>query len=281
MEIKVAVLLTVYNRKEITIRCLRNIFSQKLVSGQILHVYLTDDGSNDGTPEEIKLLFPQVNIINGDGTLFWNRGMWKAWECAKEKEYDAYLWLNNDTFLYDYSISTLISLSSILYNKCIVVGAVESTKEKGKVTYSGYIKGRRLAPNGELQQVDYFNGNIVLIPKYVFNLVGNLDYSFRHSLGDFDYGLRAKKLGVQSYLTNIYIGECDRHEKLNDWCNPNISLRMRMYSLFLPTGYNPKEVFYFERKHKNIFIALFHQFTLLLRLLFPSLWIQFDHNAKP
>ena len=36
--------------------------------------------------------------------------------------------------------------------------------------------------------VDYFNGNIVLVPQFVFRQLGYLDDYFTHSKGDYDYG---------------------------------------------------------------------------------------------
>jgi len=61
---------------------------------------MTDDGCTDGTSKEVLEQYPSVHIVSGDGTLFWNRGMYCAWKAAvKEREYDFYMWLNDDTTL--------------------------------------------------------------------------------------------------------------------------------------------------------------------------------------
>lgn len=78
----IAVLLTVHNRKEKTLRCLQNLFKQEIPADYLIDVYLTDDGCTDGTPEAIRAQYPQVHIIKGNGNLFWNRGMYTAWEAA-------------------------------------------------------------------------------------------------------------------------------------------------------------------------------------------------------
>lgn len=78
----IAVLLTVHNRKEKTLCCLQNLFKQKIPNGYQIEVYLTDDGCTDGTPEAVHEQFPAVHIIKGDGSLFWNRGMYTAWDTA-------------------------------------------------------------------------------------------------------------------------------------------------------------------------------------------------------
>ena len=96
----IAVLLTVHNRKEKTLKCLSELYSQQLSKEYKLIIYLTNDGCTDGTPEAVKANFPDVIIVNGDGSLFWNRGMYKAWTVASsDKDYDFYLWLNDDTLV--------------------------------------------------------------------------------------------------------------------------------------------------------------------------------------
>lgn len=42
-------------------------------------VYMTNDGCTDGTPESVKQLYPHVNVIDGEGGLYWSGGMRKAW----------------------------------------------------------------------------------------------------------------------------------------------------------------------------------------------------------
>lgn len=273
---KVAVLLTVYNRKNTTVVCLNRLFQQHLPTECSLDVYLTDDGSTDGTAEAVSKSFPLVHIIPGDGSLFWNRGMWTAWEEArKHNDYDFFLWLNDDTYIYNDCIENLINSCLQMGGNSIIVGAVQWEDHSKGISYGArYDKKHLKAPNGELRESYSFNGNIVLVPKAVFKVVGNLDYQFRHSRGDIDYGLRARKAGFKIYQSAKFLGECDRHESVATWCNPNINLLKRWKSLHHPTQYNPREAFYFDKKHYGIGLAVFHQFTIYIRLIFPSLWIR-------
>ena len=102
-QMSVAVLMTVYNRKDSTLKCLSLLYRQtdslSRAGKYRFSVYLTDDGSTDGTSEAVSSLFPDVNIIKGDGSLFWNRGMCAAWDEAARTSPDFYLWLNDDTML--------------------------------------------------------------------------------------------------------------------------------------------------------------------------------------
>ena len=140
-----AVLLTVFNRKEGTLRCLANLSDMELPDGCQMDVYLTNDGCTDGTPEAVREMFPDVNIIDGDGTLYWNRGMYTAWEAAASAyAYDYYLWLNDDTFLYNDCIKTLYEASAVKENRSIIVGATVDTVTRQRVTYGGRWKERAL-----------------------------------------------------------------------------------------------------------------------------------------
>ena len=131
-------------------------------------MFLVDDGCTDGTPEAIKEHFPQVTIIHGDGNLYWNRGMHLAWEtAAASKDFDYYLWLNDDTFLFEIALKCLLNASNQTNNESVICGSTFS-KESQKISYGGNSdNGELLIPNGNLQEVFSFNGNVVLIPKFV------------------------------------------------------------------------------------------------------------------
>ena len=270
----IAVLLTVHNRKEKTLECLSYLYQQKIPEGYNLDVYLTNDGCTDGTPEAVKQHYPFVNIINGDGNLYWNRGMYKAWGSASSTQnYDYYFWLNDDTTLKENALSILISSSELKNDESIIVGTTVSTKDSKRITYGGRTKSAGLLmPSKELILCELFNGNIVLIPNFVFKIVGTNDSIFRHALGDFDYGLRAGKLGVKSYVAPEILGACDEHESLSIWCNPKQPFNKRWKAFRQPTGHNPEEFFIFEKRHKGLSVAVFHYFTNHLRVMFPFLW---------
>lgn len=271
----IAVLLTVHNRKEKTLYCLQNLFKQEIPDGYQMDVYLTDDGCTDGTPESVCAQYPQVHIIKGDGNLFWNRGMYTAWETAAEtKDYDFYLWLNDDTFVYSTMLTTLLKVSEEKNNRAIIIGVTQSLNHS-QPTYGGRLdNGKIPVPNGAAVEVTHFNGNIVLIPMYVYHILGNLDYYFTHSKGDFDYGLRAQAKSIQMFQAGEYLGECDLHESIDKWCNPEIPFNQRWKALHRPTGMPPKETFHLEKRHCGLMKAFFHYSTIYVRCIFPKLWIR-------
>lgn len=272
---RIAILLTVYNRREKTLACLANIYRQKSIDNYLIDIYLTDDNSTDGTAEAVKEQFPQVNIINGSGTLYWNRGMIAAWsEAVRKNDYDFYLWLNDDAVLIDEALRLLLNCSKEKDDKAIIVGATYG-ENSGVVTYSGYEKnGKRILPDGTLQRCEYFNGNIVLIPKAVYHAVGMNDNRYSHSIGDFDYGLRANQKGIEAFVSSCVLGFCDRHNNIPIWCNPNYNFKKRWKSFISPLGAAPLEYFLFDRQHKGLIKAYIGLIGSYIRCLFPQLFFK-------
>lgn len=272
MKSELAALITCYNRREKTISCLQSLYNCNLPENYTLSVFLVDDGSSDGTSEAVNKSFPQVTVIQGNGNLFWNRGMHLAWETAsKKKIFDYYLWVNDDVVLFE---NAIINLFKTAPDKNSIVVGTTCSRDKHETTYGGFdLKGNLISPNGSPQTCNEFNGNLVLIPNNVFNQVGNLDPVFHHAIGDFDYSLRAKKKGIKSYITSEYSGICETHKSLPEWCLPEISVKKRFKVLYSPLGNShPYYFFRFERRHFGIVTAIKHYLSIHLRASFPKLW---------
>ena len=271
---ELSVLLTVHNRKEKTLQCLKELYMQNGIGTEYkINVFLTDDGCTDGTPETVKAQFPEVHVIKGDGSLFWNRGMYTAWKEAAKYPTDYFLWLNDDTFLYKDTISRLIA-NSKQHNDCsIILGSTCDTETKSKITYGGLDRKRETVfSTTEFLPCFYMHGNIVLIPLYVFEQIGFNDAYYRHSLGDHDYGLMAQKKGIKVLVSPGVYGECDVHATISKWKNPQVSLKERWKAMFKPTGQNPFEFFHFRKKHFGLMPACKTFMTMFAHVLFPSLW---------
>lgn len=267
-----AALLTVFNRKDKTLECLKRLYNQLPIDGYQVDVYIVNDGCTDGTPEAVALQYPEVNIVNGNGNLFWNRGMYTAWQEAAKKDYDFYLWLNDDTFIFQNALKILLGYSDETNNNAVIVSAICSS-DREKTTYGGHGINGILTPNGTLQNCVTFVGNCVLIPKVIFHAVGNLDWKFRHAIGDLDYGYRVKKAGFDIYLSKEYLGICDLNPKLPPWARKEVPLIKRIKNLYSPLGYaEPIPFFYYEKRHFGILTAIKHFITIHIRVLFPQLW---------
>ncbi|HBL62833.1 MAG TPA: glycosyltransferase family 2 protein [Cyanobacteria bacterium UBA8803] len=244
---RVAVLITCHNRKPKTLACLDALFKQVLPPEVTIEVYLVDDGSSDGTAEAVHQTYPQVQIIYGDGNLYWNGGMRLAFAQASEQDYDYYLWLNDDTLLYPDALGTLLTTSSHLVeqgNDCAIVVGSAQDPDKGIHTYGGVVKEhwwhpfhfRKVKPKEVVQQCDSMNGNCVLIPRSVVQVVGNLDPVLTHYAGDYDYGLRAQKHGCTVWIAPGYAGTCSSNTSLNPTLNSDQTKQEQLQQMSQPKG---------------------------------------------
>ncbi|MCQ5363558.1 glycosyltransferase family 2 protein [Anoxybacillus salavatliensis] len=262
---RVAVLMCCYNRKNKTVRSVQEIYKQEIESDFKVDIYLLDDGSMDGTEEAILLNFPEVNIIKGDGNYFWNGGMRAAYDEAKKGDYDFYVWLNDDTFIYKDTFKILLSTYYSLEEKYqeypkIIVGT--TTDQNGNLTYGGVKKFSIVRPvkykivypdRNKVNECDTFNGNIVLIDKKVYKLVGNLDAAFVHGMGDFDFGLRAKKKGAKLFVAPGILGICEKNPIKGTYNDTSLSLVEGYKKLLSIKGLPIKQWYVYTKRHAGLF----------------------------
>lgn len=262
-----AVLLTCYNRKKNTLKCLTSLYEQN-INLMSMHVFLVDDGSTDGTAAEVREKFPKVNIIHGNGSLFWNRGMHLAFSRSLKIEFDFYLWLNDDTHLYPKALSNLFNLyyrQNHIGENPIIVGSTLDPYTK-KISYGGYkrdsswhpFKYQLINPNHKLPvSCDTMCGNCVLIPKQVVDIVGNINPTYRHRWGDVDYGLRAKRAGCKIYTAPGFIGECSFNMHSNTWEDKKLTFKQRLHAINSIKGLQKEDWKYYTRRYGGFFWFLF------------------------
>jgi len=232
-----AVIMTCYNRRDTTVRCLEALRAQDGL-GAVPNLFVTDDGSTDGTSEAIKAVWPHATIIQGTGSLYWAAGMAVAERAAVGDRPDYLLWLNDDTVLDPDAVMRLLALSRNMPNS-IVVGATRDPKT-GEGTYGGrtrmdYHPQRlaRLPLAQKVQRADTFNGNVVLVPWSVRLAVGPIDGAFPHAYADDDYGLRATAKGVPIIQAPGAVGTCPRNPAMP---SSSKGLTDRWGQLQSPTG---------------------------------------------
>ena len=266
----VAILLTCYNRVNTTLKALEKIFNASIPVGYELSIYLVDDASPDNTGEITKDKYPKITVINGNGDLYWNGGMRLAWEtAAKIKDYDFYIWMNDDTFLYEQSLVNLF-LDYGKINKMSILTAACHEPNSDIFSYGGRTEKGPIIPNyNNPQECKYINGNLVLIPKHIYKEVGNLSSAYTHCLGDFDYGLRVIKNGYFCYTTSKYIAEC-KLNLVSDYINPEFNLIKRIRSYFKSKDINLKEMIHYTIKHKGYLAVIKLILSIHFRIIFPK-----------
>lgn len=252
-----------HNRRENTLSCLRALKRQSISERLLIEVYLLDDGSTDGTSEAVRNEFSNVHVIEGDGNLYWNRGMHTSFAAAIKEGFDYYVWLNDDSILYENAFEVLLHSSAQLKNsgiECAIIGSAMQDPVSGKFTYGGVkryrvrwgrIKLERIAPANEMIQCEASNGNCVLIPAIVAKTIGNLDPVYLHRWGDHDYCFRALKHGCSVWLAPGYLGTCEKNPTDGTWEDVSLPILDRIRKLNSPRGYQFRDYVVYTWRHRG------------------------------
>lgn len=240
-----AALITCHNRRESTVLCLERLRPQLQAEDR---VFLIDDGSTDGTSEAVAKEFPEVLIAKGDGSLFWAKGMRKAWEAAvaERDDWDGYLWLNDDTELSADAIQKLLAVDD---GERIVVG--DLVDGEGDVVYG-------------LRKGGLFTGNCVLVPRKVYERLGMICGDYSHAWADSDYAMMAKRAGIEVVSAGV-VGHAEGHP--NRPSLKGLSLRGRIGMLRDPKGWNLHDLWLYRLRNWGFLAAICSCIHLVVHVL--------------
>jgi len=265
--------LTCFNRKSNTEQAIRT-----LVQGNPLCKFsfiVVDDNSTDGTYELVNTLKNEfdIHIIKGSGQLFYSGGMRVGINYALDNHihdsFDYLLMLNDDVYFYERCIEKMAHQSENQGN-AIVIGAtcnVEDSLSYGAIQYIHGYKYRKIPVADWQMPADTFNANCVLIPFEIFIRVGSIDPHYKHSLGDFDYGLNIKRNGFDMFSSKEYVGICNTNSSSNTWTDINLSRKERIKKKESVKGAPVKQWFYFLNKNFGFLTAVIGSCTPYLRIL--------------
>ena len=245
---KIAILLTCYNRKNKTLSALSSLqkAAQCFKYPLKISVYLTDDGSTDGTSEAVRASFPKVVVLPGTGSLYWAGGMHNSWKEAVKKEYNGFLLINDDTDVYEDLFIKLKQTEEHCVKhfgqKGIYIGSTRDPKT-GNFTYGGGVitnkflfKRKMLQPNDTIQECQVGNANIMYVSSDVVKKIGILSNKYIHGLADFDYTLEAVKNKIPVLIASDYCGYCT-HDHQDFYKNfSNMKFKDRVKLMKSPTG---------------------------------------------
>lgn len=266
--IKVLGLMTCFNRKEKTVRALRNLIKGN--PNLQMSFIVADDGSSDGTYEAL-MEMPEVTVLRGNGSLFYSGGMRLAIEEAKKvkEPFDYCLLFNDDVDFVQFAIEDLCKRD----NSVIWVGP--TSDEQGNLSYGGVVKLSKWRPKTEIimayteegRVCDTFNANCVLIPWEIFKNLDNIDPVYTHSMGDFDYGFSAKRKEIQIKVSDKFVGVCPDNPVQASWRNTELSLKERLKRKESPKGLPGKEWFHYLAKNYNILTAIVYSTIPYIRII--------------
>jgi len=214
------VLIACHNRADLTVQSVTGFLASAQKAGIDLSFTVFDDGSTDGTAQRLSEIPTDITVLRGNGSAFWARSMSIAEKCVLNSmapnSSDFLVWLNDDVRIDDDSVARLVE--SVNQNpECVVVGAVRAPGVDS-VSYSGMrrsgvhpLRFRTLPAADASQDVDTFNGNLVVVPTSVALRLGGIDGEFSHGLADIDYGLRCGRMGIRVVQAAGTFGTCPRN----------------------------------------------------------------------
>jgi len=202
---KVEIVTPVHNRREETLQCLKSL-ARIDRTGLSVHMIIVDDGSTDGTAEAVKSEFPDVEIVKGDGNLWYTAGTNRGLEAALRHDPDYVLAINNDSIFDDKCILNMVECAE--KHPRSVVGAI-------LLDWSVPHRIFQVAPRWELLrggyrhwfrqtiwtipdspwEVELIVGNCVLYPAETIREVGLMDEKRLTQYGDAEYTPRMRRAG--------------------------------------------------------------------------------------
>lgn len=277
----IAVLLTCYNRKEKTIACISSLAAARERMQREapewnggLEFIVTDDRSTDGTPEALQRLPYQIRLLQGSGQLFWCGGMNRSMDyvLSQPEPYRYVMLVNDDVRFYPDALHRLIRRLERTGADIVVGSTVDSG---GKMSYGGirmtsrhFARYQMIEPSGEIAACDTFNCNCIIMAADTFCRLGRLDSAYIHSMGDFDYGMRAAKKGLLIVNCDAHIGECDGNKTEGTWKDASLPRRERLALKEGPKGLPKHDWYHFIRKNYGFLPACYHSITPYIRILF-------------
>lgn len=264
---RIILVVTCYNRLELTKAFLRSVESSTIWPDNVLDILLVDDASPDNTGEEIKKAFPRVEVIYGNGELYWAGGVRLALNYLGERldQYSKILLANDDIEFFPGAIVELVELSNS--NQALVGGTVvtrdgliESTG--GRLGRLCKPKPRWLQPSGEAQECDLLPGHMLLIPLGKLKQLGGFDPKLLYRFLDLDITIRASRAGIKVLLApNPLAFTNDYHDYFKETSAMRGTIRQLVRAvLFSPKGPYWRESLYYLRKVDPIFWWLWFPF---------------------
>lgn len=203
----ICIVIPVHNRKKFTRECLLSLESQTI---SVDYIIVVDDGSTDGTKKMIQTEFPEVILLEGNGSLYWTAAINMGIKTALSLKADFVLTLNNDTVAAPDFVEKMVLHAD--QKPPILLGALDINMKSKKAYYGGELFNWRSGASTYLlnvlkkeeqhglHEVSLFPARGLLIPRLVFETIGLFEEKqLPHYLADYDFTQRARKKGFKIY----------------------------------------------------------------------------------
>lgn len=206
----VYILIPAYNNKKEVLELLGCLAPQ---SFRDFRTVLVDDGSTDGTEQEVRRLYPQTIVLRGDGGLWWTGANYMGVEhiLKEASEGDFILLLNNDLTVEGDYLQSLVDASNefgrAIAGSTLVDFNNRDFMESGvkldrylNITYTD--KARIRTSDYELD-ASVLPGRGTLVPVEVFKKAGNFNLKrLPHYGADYEFTYRARKAGYRLVIAH-------------------------------------------------------------------------------
>ncbi len=212
----IIIIIPTHNRVDSLKKLLRQLTEQKKTS-YIYKIVVVVDGSTDGTLQLLEQGYPDVDIIKGDGSLWYTQSINKGINYALEYNADYILTLNDDVVLDEkYLDNIMASVSS--FSEPVIVGSVSYTAtDPVKIMTSG-VKEIKWWRNKFVQYFPFLSevepekltglkktfvlpGRGMLIDTRIVKKIGGFDARFAQYHSDTDFCLRAINSGFSVFIS--------------------------------------------------------------------------------
>ncbi len=221
-KIHVEIVTPVHNRRDITLQCLKSI-ARLNTDGLSVHTIIVDDGSTDGTSEAIKKKFPDVEIVQGDGNLWFTEGTNVGVRAALKHD-PKYILTINDDQVFDADAVRLMVETAEKYPRSIVGSLLLLWDEPHKLfqvapvwdTWAGDWRHWEQQTVWTIPKkpwnVDLIVGNCVLVPTEAIRQHGLMNSKRYPNFGDAEYTPRLKRNGWRLLI----------EPRARVFCQPNV-----------------------------------------------------------
>lgn len=241
---RVEIVAAVHNRREITLQCLKSL-SRINKTGLDVHIVIVDDGSTDGTSEAISKNFPEVEIVTGDGNLWFTAGTNRGIEAALKHNPDYILTINDDA-VFDSEFLRWMVETARKYPRSVIGGLLLLWDTPHKVFqvapkwdfwaggYRHWVKQTVWTVPDKPWEVELIVGNCVLFPAQVFRECGLMNEKKFPHYGDAEFTPRLRRKGWKLLI----------EPRARVFCQPNntppsvrrMPLRKKFWTLFGDRG---------------------------------------------
>lgn len=208
---KIAVIIPVFNRRETTIACLRQL-TICLKGDNDFTFVVVDDGSTDGTQQAVLDSFPKAVVLKGEGDLWWTGAVEMGRSYSIEHKFTHILIVNDDLEFASNFFPPLVEAS--LQHPNSLIGSIKiDVSDHQTVLCSGYfvrdickhfidfyVGSNVREIQKDILKVDAIAGATLLMPVSVARDIGSFNtIDFPHNLGDLEYTYRANQSGYHCY----------------------------------------------------------------------------------